>query len=105
MGHARVVAGIEDRALQKKAWRYMISKRLSVRGAEELVKTLKASRKKTTKQGSPTSNDIYFTALEEDLTRQLGTKVSIKRRGKSGTLQIEYYNNKDLERLIAKLKQ
>jgi ParB family chromosome partitioning protein len=105
MGHARVIAGIEDGALQKKAWRYVISKRLSVRGAEELIKKLKASRTKMTRRKLPTSDDVYFNALEEDLTRHLGTKVSIKRRGKRGTLQIEYYNNKDLERLIAKLKQ
>jgi ParB family chromosome partitioning protein len=104
MGHARVLAGIENPSLQKKAWRYIISKRLSVRGAEELVKKLKTSRKESTTKKSPTQDDIYFKALEDDLTRSLGTKVSIKRSGQRGTLAIEYHNNKDLERLIAKLK-
>ncbi|MBW2646881.1 MAG: ParB/RepB/Spo0J family partition protein [Deltaproteobacteria bacterium] len=75
MEHARVLAGIENPSLQKKAWRYIISKRLSVRGAEELVKTLKASRKKATKKKSPTQDDIYFKALEDDLTRSLGIKT------------------------------
>ena len=105
MGHARVIAGIENSALQKKLWQYIVSKRLSVRGAEDLAKKLKALPQKSKKKKSATSDDIYFNALEEDLTRHLGTKVSINRSGKRGTLEIKYHNNKDLDRLIAKLKQ
>lgn len=105
MGHARVLAGIESPPLQKKAWRDITSKKLSVRGAEELAKKLKAPGKKSSNTDPHTSDDIYFSALEEDLTRHLGTKVTIKRSGKRGILKIEYHNNTDLERLIAKLKQ
>jgi ParB family chromosome partitioning protein len=42
--------------------------------------------------------------LADDLTRHLGTKVRIIRRGDRGRLEIEFYGNDDLGRLITRLK-
>ena len=104
MGHARVLAGIEEQTILKKAWKQIVSRGLSVRGAEELVRRLKASREKPADEKPFTSDDVYFKSVEEDLTRYFGTRVSIKRRGKRGKLEIEYHSNKDLERLLSKFK-
>ena len=42
--------------------------------------------------------------MEDDLTRHLGTKVRIVRGGKRGRLEIEFYGNDDLNRLVTRLK-
>ena len=43
---------------------------------------------------------VYFLGIEEDLARYFGTKVMIKRRGQKGKVEIEFYSNEDLDRLL-----
>ncbi|MBW2556734.1 MAG: ParB/RepB/Spo0J family partition protein [Deltaproteobacteria bacterium] len=104
MGHARALLGAINSAQQNAVWRVVVSKRLSVRETESLVKRLKAEQKKP-KQSSPDSEQRYFLSLSDDLSRHLGTKVQIKRRGQKGKVEIEFYSNDDLDRLLRRLKQ
>ena len=104
MGHARALMGAETPAQQRAAWRRIISQNLSVRAAEALVKKIKAQKKKATKSKPVSSTDVYLQKVADDLTRHLGTKVSIVRRGKRGRLEIEFYGNDDLDRLIRLLQ-
>lgn len=104
MGHARALLGAQTPAQQKTAWRRMVSGNLSVRAAEALVKKLKAGKGKLSKSRPVTSEDIYFESMADDLTRHLGTKVRIVRGGKRGRLEIEFYGNDDLDRLVTRLK-
>ena len=104
MGHARALLGAETAAQQLAAWRAVISKKLSVRETENLVRRLK-SQKKTPKVSLNRSEQIYLTSLAEDLSRHLGTKTLIKKDGQKGKVEIEFYSNDDLERLIERLKQ
>ena len=46
------------------------------------------------------SDAAYLTSLAEDLSRQLGTKVTIRTSGRQGRIEIEFYTNDDLDRLI-----
>ena len=100
MGHARALLGAETPAQQNVAWRQVMSKALSVRQTESLIKRLKAEKKKASKRAA-NSDDIYFSSVSEDLSRQFGTRVQIKRRGKKGRVEIEFYNNEDLDRLLS----
>ncbi len=104
MGHARALLGIETRAGQIAAWREVIAKKLSVRQTETLIKRLK---KQTQKPAPPPadSEKFYFTSLEEDLSRHFGTRVRIKRKQQKGSVEIEYYSNDDLDRLLGLLKR
>jgi ParB family chromosome partitioning protein len=104
MGHARALLGTENAAQQLAAWRTVVAKNLSVRQTEELVRRLKAVKKapRVTAKGSET---VYLTSLTDELSRCLGTKVSIRRSGRQGRLEIEFYSNDDLDRLIARLRQ
>jgi ParB family chromosome partitioning protein len=104
MGHARALLGAETPAQQKEAWRRIVSKHLSVRAAEVLVKKLKERSPSASRMKAQSSEDIYIESLADDLTRHLGTRVRIIRRGDRGKLEIEFYGNEDLERLIARLK-
>ena len=104
MGHARALLGLEVPAQQEEAWRRIVSENLSVRAAEALVKKLKGRRPRASRAKTRSSDDLYVESLADDLTRHLGTRVRIIRRRDRGRLEIEFYGNDDLERLIALLK-
>jgi ParB family chromosome partitioning protein len=104
MGHARALLGASNSAQQNAAWRAVVSKGLSVRGTESLIKSLKAEKKKP-KKSSTSSEQRYLLSLADELSRRFGTKVQIKRRGQKGTVAITFYNNDDLDRVLRLLKQ
>lgn len=99
MGHARALLGAETSAQQNIAWRAIIKKSLSVRQTEELIKRLRNSAEVVERKKS-TSEDRHLASVAENLSRRFGTKVQINRRGKKGKLEIEFYSNDDLDRLI-----
>ena len=103
MGHARAISGLEKTAQQRSVWRQVISKGLSVRQTETLVKSIKENKEKPEPE-EPTSEQIYFSGLAEDLSRHYGTRVQIMRKGKKGKVEIEFYDNEDLNRLLNLLK-
>lgn len=99
MGHARALLGAETPAQQNAAWRAVVAKGLSVRQTEELIKRFKtAAETVAPKQAS--SEDRHLTSVAESLSRRFGTRVQIKRRGKKGRLELEFYSNEDLNRLL-----
>jgi ParB family chromosome partitioning protein len=61
--------------------------------------------KKKPKAARKSSEDLYLTGLAEDLSRHFGTKIMIKKRGQRGKVEIEFYSNDDLDRLINRLQQ
>ncbi len=103
MGHARALLGTDTSAQQLAAWRAVVSKGLSVRETENLVKRLKTAKERQ-KKVSLNSEEIYFSSLADDLSRHFGTKVKIHKRGQKGKVEIEFYSNDDLDRLINLLK-
>lgn len=104
MGHARALLGASNSAQQNVAWRTVVSKGISVRETESLINRLKAEKKKP-KKPSTSSEQRYILSLADDLSRRFGTKVQIKRSGQKGKVEIAFYNNDDLERLLNLLKQ
>jgi len=104
MGHARALLGAESKAQQNAIWKTVVSKKLSVRETEALVNRLKA-KEKSSKGSTKNPEQIYFADLADNLSRYFGTKVQIKRHGQKGKVEIEFYNNDDLDRLIGLLKQ
>ena len=103
MGHARALLGAKNPTTQNAAWRIAIAKMLSVRGTESLIKRLNAEKKKP-KKPTTSSEERHFADLADELSRHFGTKVEINRKGQKGSLQIEFYSDEDLNRLIDLLK-
>lgn len=104
-GHAKALLGGENETIQLEAWRYVVSKGLNVRQTEALVRKL--NKLKNKKQPTPTlfdSEKNYLLNLSDQLTKYLGTKVQIKRRGKKGKIEIEFYSDDDLNRLLERIK-
>jgi len=97
MGHARVLAGLKDADQQRRLGDLIVKRQLSVRQAEQL---LKRERKKGAGKKTEESKDYYFRSLEDNLKRSLGTKVAIRKKGRHGTIQIYFYSDEELDRLL-----
>lgn len=99
MGHARALLSLEHEELQIDAAKQIAEKDLSVRETEKLVKNI--LNPKQSKLPIPTGQDIVYGKIEERLKDQLGTKVSLshKKDGR-GKIEIEYFSDKELERLL-----
>ena len=95
-GHARAILGAPTADLQREAAKQVVSRGLSVRQTEQLVKFLQ--KQPAEKQPGGSSGE-----LEKSLSGQLGRKVTISHHGKKGRVQLEYYNNEDLEALLSLL--
>ncbi len=104
MGHARALLGAQSTAVQNAAMRAVLANSLSVRQTEALIKRLNAD-KKPSRHPKPGTDQIYFKDLEESLSRHFGTRVQIKRKGKKGKLEIDFYSDEDLDRLLMLLNQ
>jgi len=104
MGHARALLGISNKTQQSAVWRAVVSKGLSVRETELLVNRLKKDSGDVRKRKEG-ADEIYFTNISEELSRNFGTKVQIHRRGQKGTVKIEFYSNEDLDRLLQLLNR
>ena len=104
MGHARALLGAESPVQQVQIWKTVVTKKLSVRETETLINQLKSKTGKK-RPRLKTSEDFHFRDLEDDLSRAFGTKVVIKRKGKKGRVEIEFYSDDDLDRLLGLLKK
>jgi ParB family transcriptional regulator, chromosome partitioning protein len=99
MGHARALLGLDDERAQTSLCAQTIDRGLSVRRVEELVRQKREPGGETPKP-KPRAADPQILSIEEDLQRRFGTGVNIKRSGDRGRIEIEYYSNDDLERII-----
>ena len=77
---------------------------LSVRQAEALSKVLQKEAKKVKKQSAPSQYEIELSSICEKLSSKFGTKVTMSKSKNKRKIEIEYYNDKDLERIIEILK-
>ena len=99
MGHARALLALPDAAAQRHAAREVISRSLSVRETEALVKRLTAPAAQRGPTGNPESTDVHTRAAEDRMRFALGTKVRIVRRGDRGTIEIDFNSEAELNRL------
>ena len=98
-GHAKVLLGITDAETIEKAALQVVSRDLSVRDTEKLVKKLEDA---AAKEEEPTVvTDVDHTKVLEDLLRQnLGRNVKINEKSKNRSITISYSDNEDLETLL-----
>ncbi|MBQ9063508.1 MAG: ParB/RepB/Spo0J family partition protein [Eubacterium sp.] len=100
-GHARALLAVENPEIQYAAAAEIAAGHLSVRETERLVKRLLKPKKEKKEPVTDTQIEAAYQALEEQLMQRIGTKVSISRgRGSRGKIEIEYYSQEDLDRII-----
>lgn len=102
-GHARALIPIEDKELQYTIALKIFDEKLSVRETEKLIKTLQTEPIKVEKEDKKVStNDFIYRDLENKMKEIVGSKVTIRNRDdQKGKIEIEYYSQEELERIIS----
>lgn len=104
VGHAKAVLAIKDHDSQLLATDQIIRRQLTVRAAEKLAQSLLAETPGTAgdgkKAGVSREADIHIRAITNKLREHLVTHVAIQHSPKKGKIEIEYYGDDDLQRLL-----
>ena len=102
MGHAKVLLGMSDSSSIEKAALQIVSRGLSVRDTEKLIKTMEETVMK--KEEEKIVYDVDHTrALELLVQKQLGRTIKINESGKKRSITIGYSDNEDLDKLLTLL--
>lgn len=103
-GHAKAILGCPSPDAQKQLAEQVIREGLSVRETEQLVADRLQSGpapKSGLKNASvPTTPDVHVSAIQSRLEEKLGTKVLVKYRKGKGAVEIRFFTDEDLERLM-----
>ena len=99
MGHARALLALPDEASQLRLGRDVVSKQMSVRETEALVK--KSTSPAPGREES--AKDVHTRAAEDKLRFALGTRVRIVRKRKGGRIEIDFTSEDELQRLYEQL--
>jgi ParB family transcriptional regulator, chromosome partitioning protein len=99
VGHARALLALPEAADQRHVAREVISRGLSVRETEALVKRLSAPAKAAPPAEGQVAADVHTRAAEERMRFALGAKVTIVRKGDGGTIEIAFGSEDELNRI------
>jgi len=102
MGHARAILSLDKESEQMRLCTKVLKDDLSVRDTESYAKKIvgKGLKPFPTK----TIDDPNLNSLEQELREMFGTKVRILKSKKGGKIEIEFYSDTDLSRVISLLK-
>lgn len=99
-GHARTLLSLNSKDKIKEVMEIIISKSLSVRQSEELVKKVNQQESNVKNLSSDNSIDEFFSDLENNLRERLNRKIKIVHNNKEkGFIKIEFTNKDDLSKL------
>ena len=101
-GHARAVLAAPEK-LRDALAEQIVREGLSVRQAEQLAKKLAAKKPPKARPAADPQAALYLRDAEKSLSGRLGRRVRILPGRKKGRVELEYYNEEDLEALLALL--
>lgn len=105
-GHARVLAGVQDKATAETLANRIVSEGLSVREIERLSQSNKQTSTNTTgKKKESAWGENYYKEMEIALQNALGRRVKITTKSNGGTLELEFFSKEDLSDLVARLSE
>ena len=104
-GHAKVILGLKHAKDQVAAAKRVIKKELSVRQTEELLGTLGQATPDKIKRGAGkgAGTNAHIIDLENKLQERLGTKVTLRYRKGKGSVDIKFFDDDDLQRILEML--
>ncbi len=103
VGHAKVILGLAQEKQQQLAAERIIKDGLNVRQTEGLVARLQSSRTAIPSDAAthaPLSRDTHLASLENKLRERLGTKVHLRYAKGKGSVEIAFFSDEDLERVL-----
>ena len=101
-GHGKALLRVNDENLQLELANKVIAEELSVRATEAVAKKICEDNIKEVPKKSK-EKDVFIVDVEEKLRNIFGTKVNISKGKKKGKIEIEYYNEDDLNNIVSML--
>ena len=101
-GHGKALLRVNDENLQLELANKVIAEELSGRATEALAKKICEDNIKEVPKKSK-EKDVFIVDVEEKLRNIFGTKVNISKGKKKGKIEIEYYNEDDLNNIVSML--
>ncbi len=98
-GHGRAILALDNEKKRRMAYDRILIDDLSVRSTEELIKNFDKHFKVVDSKAKPLRNK-EVTAIEDELSVFIGTKVTIKEKNGKGKIVIDFYDVEDLNRII-----
>lgn len=99
MGHGRALLGLKDKQNMSALLEKILKEKLSVRDVEALVQRMNENVSRETKRKPPLLSP-FLKMKQKELEERLGTSVTIKRGKRKGKIEIEFFSEEDLERII-----
>lgn len=101
-GHGRILLTISDKQKQYELSQQVIDEKLSVRELERLIKKFNAEDEKEKVIWSMNMDDLnpYYKEIKNQLQNYFGTKVNVSNKKNKGKIEIEYYSEEDLQRIL-----
>ena len=101
-GHGRVLLTISDKQKQYELSQQVIDEKLSVRELERLIKRFNEEEEKEKVIWSMGMDDLnpYYKEIKNQLQNYFGTKVNVSNKKNKGKIEIEYYSEEDLQRIL-----
>jgi ParB family chromosome partitioning protein len=96
-GHGRILVSIDNKELQYEIAKKIIDEALNVRQTEKLIKKINEKKPASNKKEK---KEIYIREIEDKLKNIFDTKVNISKNRKKGKIEIEYYSDDDLQRIL-----
>ncbi len=103
MGHARALLALTSDADQRRIARDIVSRNLSVRETESMVRKATEDKGAAREAPEPAKVDVHTRAAEDRLRLRFGTRVRIVRSGTKGRIEIDFGNEDELIRLFEQL--
>ena len=104
-GHARALLSVSSTDLRMVLLENILQKGLNVRQTEALAKQLEKAKPKRRKNAIDEELKVQLAQIEDNLSSVLGTKVRLFHDNKKGKIEIEYYGNEDLDRIISIIRE
>ena len=104
-GHARAILSAPNRSVQRNLAQRVIDDGLSVRQTEQLAKRMAQQEDAIPPKPEADPFRIYRDAAAKELSERFGRKVSIIKGSKKGRVELEYYDDDDLNALLDLLEQ
>ena len=100
MGHARALLGLDDDDDKVEFGRRIVEDKMNVREVEKEVARQRTGRNKKKKAAKTADPDPHIRDFEERLQHRFGTGVNIRRAANKGRIEVEFYDDSDLERIL-----
>lgn len=101
-GHGRAILSLKDKELQYELAQTIIDENLSVRETEKIIKNMHKEKKNNVIKKDEFSP--YYKDIKNKLESLFNTKVNLQNNKNKGKIEIEYYSQEDLERILEVLK-